>query len=67
MSQVSLNTRISPATDKMLREWQKISGKSLASIVDDAIISHLLLLNKELVMKHLDEGEEIESESGRFG
>lgn len=53
MSQVSLNTRISPETDKMLREWQKITGKSIASIIDNAIISHLLVVNKELVRKYI--------------
>lgn len=57
MSQVSLNTRISPETDKMLREWQKVTGKSIASIIDDAIISHLLIVNKELVMKYMKESE----------
>lgn len=57
MAQVSLNTRISPETDQMLREWQKLSGKSMASIVDDAIISHLLVVNKDLVLKHMKESE----------
>lgn len=53
MAQVSLNTRISPETDKMLREWAKITGKSFANIVDEAIVSHLLIVNKDIVMKYL--------------
>ena len=62
MSQVSLNTRISPEADKMLREWAKISGKSYASIVDEAIVFYVLTANKEVCMKHLP--KEVESERG---
>lgn len=41
MSQVSLNTRISPDTDKKLREYVKATDESIASIVDKALLEYL--------------------------
>lgn len=39
--QVSLNTRVSPETFKLLDKYAKISGKSKASIVEEALKEYI--------------------------
>lgn len=41
MAQVSLNTRISPATDAALRKYCESKGVSIATVTDAAILYFL--------------------------